>query len=138
MGDFFVADDVGRHQIHRIADRADQRLVRLAIHRRGGDARRQRPLAVRPAPPAALRLAARRELARRPSAAPFDLSQDRAETIRAYLASRGVAVSMIATGRGSEQPLVARTYSIRFTNTSESVLLRKVYPFCSRASFSTR
>ena len=34
------------------------------------------------------------------------LSQDRAETIRAYLASRGVAVSMIATGRGSEQPLV--------------------------------
>ena len=42
------------------------------------------------------------------------------------------------TASGSEQPLVARTYSIRFTNTSESVLLRKVYPFCSRASFSTR
>lgn len=34
------------------------------------------------------------------------LSQDRAEAIRAYLAGRGVAVSMIATGRGSEQPVV--------------------------------
>ncbi|MFM2347811.1 MAG: hypothetical protein RL654_2564, partial [Pseudomonadota bacterium] len=34
------------------------------------------------------------------------LSQDRAEAIRTYLAGRGVGVGMIATGRGSEQPVV--------------------------------